>query len=73
MVYLKKFDLLDDEYWSEYPFHIFYQKGLYNIDFENITIFYGDNGSGKTTLLNIITEKLNEKRNIIERKNNFFK
>ena len=69
MIYLKKFDLLDSEDYSEYPFHIFWQKNFYNIELEDITIFYGDNGSGKTTLLNIIAEKINEKRDIIKRKN----
>ncbi len=40
-----------------YPFKIFPQKGLSEIQFSPITIFYGGNGSGKTTLLNIIAEK----------------
>lgn len=40
-----------------YPFKIFPQKGLREIAFAPITIFYGGNGSGKTTLLNIIAEK----------------
>ena len=33
------------------------QKGLSEINFAPITIFYGGNGSGKTTLLNVIAEK----------------
>jgi len=49
-----------DEY---YPFGIFNPnftgQKLNQVDFEDITIFYGGNGSGKTTLLNIISEKLN--------------
>lgn len=69
MVYLKKFELLDKEDWSGYPFHIFLEKELYNIEFDPITIFYGNNGSGKSTLLNIITETINSSQNIIERKN----
>lgn len=74
MVYLKKFELLDKEDWSGYPFHIFLEKELYNIEFEPITIFYGNNGSGKSTLLNIITETINNSRpNIIERKNKLVK
>lgn len=40
-----------------YPYKIFPQKGLREISFAPITVFYGGNGSGKTTLLNIITEK----------------
>lgn len=73
MIYLKKFDLLDYEDCSSYPFHIFWQKELFTIDFAPITIFYGNNGSGKSTLLNIITEKINSDTNIISRKNNFVK
>ena len=34
-----------------YPYKIFPQKGLSEINFAPITIFYGGNGSGKTTLL----------------------
>lgn len=40
-----------------YPFKIFPEKELEQIEFAPITIFYGGNGSGKTTLLNIIAEK----------------
>ncbi len=41
-----------------YPFKIFPQKELQEIEFAPITVFYGGNGSGKSTLLNIIAEKL---------------
>ena len=68
MLYLKKFQLLDNEDWSGYPFHIFLEKELFNIEFDPITIFYGDNGSGKSTLLNIITETINKDKKIISRK-----
>ena len=73
MLYLKKFELLDKEDYSGYPYHIFLQKELYNIEFDTITILYGNNGSGKSTLLNIITETINKRKNIIERKNNLVK
>lgn len=73
MIYLKRFDLLDKEDWSGYPFHIYLQKQLQKIEFEPITIFYGDNGSGKSTLLNIITETINAKKQIIQRKNELVK
>ena len=43
---------------SPYPYGIFPQKGLEQVDFAPITIFCGDNGSGKTTLLNIIAQCL---------------
>lgn len=68
MLYLKKFQLLDNEDWSGYPFHIFLEKEFFNIEFDPITIFYGDNGSGKSTLLNIITETINKDKKIINRK-----
>lgn len=68
MIYLKRFELLDKEDWSGYPFHIFLEKQLFNIEFEPVTIFYGDNGSGKSTLLNIITETINKDKQVISRK-----
>ena len=68
MVYLKKFELLDNEEWSGYPFHIFLEKEFFEIEFAPITIFYGDNGSGKSTLLNIITETINKDKKVISRK-----
>ena len=37
-----------------YPFGIFPLRGLCEIEFAPITIFYGGNGSGKSTLLNVI-------------------
>lgn len=39
-----------------YPYKIFPEKELEEVEFAPITIFYGGNGSGKTTLLNIIAE-----------------
>lgn len=45
-----------------YPCRIFTAKELSEVDFENITIFYGGNGSGKSTLLNLIANKLRLKR-----------
>ena len=68
LVYLKKFELLDNEDWSGYPFHIFLEKEFFNIEFDPITIFYGDNGSGKSTLLNIITETINTDKKVIDRR-----
>ena len=47
---------------NAYPFHIFPKKSLRKLEFEPITIFYGNNGSGKSTVLNIIAEKLNVHR-----------
>lgn len=75
MIYLKKFNLLNDFqedlilrkevrriFNSTYPLHLFPLKNLEEINFSDITIFYGGNGSGKTTLLNIISEKLGAMR-----------
>lgn len=42
----------------EYPYGIFPYKHLTNVEFSEITIFYGGNGSGKSTLLNLIAESL---------------
>ena len=41
-----------------YPFGIFPQKKLRNLEFDDITIFCGGNGSGKSTLLNLIARKI---------------
>lgn len=46
-----------------YPCMLFPGRGLYELDFEPITIFYGGNGSGKSTLLNVISEKFRLPRN----------
>lgn len=73
MIYLKKFELLDSEDWSAYPFHIFLEKEFFNIEFAPITIFYGDNGSGKSTLLNIITQTINKDKKVINRRKPFVK
>ena len=79
MKYLEKFTLADEEkHWRAqadiinnstpdeyYPFGLFAQKQLSQIDFEEITVFYGGNGSGKTTLLNLIAQSLNLPRNTV--------
>ena len=73
MIYLKEFNLLDKEDYSGYPFHLFLEKEFYNIQFDDVTIFYGDNGSGKSTLLNVITETINKDKKVIERKSDLVK
>ncbi|WP_418755772.1 AAA family ATPase [Eubacterium ventriosum] len=57
---------------SWYPWNIFYQRGIEDLDFESITIFYGGNGSGKTTLLNVIAQKLNLQRSTLYNRSPFF-
>ncbi len=42
-----------------YPFKIFADKGLEEVKFDTVTIFYGGNGSGKSTLINILARKMN--------------
>jgi len=48
---------------NAYPFKVFMYKQVGEIQFEPVTIFYGSNGSGKSTLLNLISEKLQVRRN----------
>lgn len=72
MVYLRQFNLVDEEkvylmddrniHNNTYPLWIFRNKELKTVDFSTITCFYGGNGSGKSTLLNIIAEKLKAQR-----------
>lgn len=74
-VYIQRFQLLSESqeynfiqnlkqtcYNSVYPYNIFPEKQLRQIEFEPITIFYGGNGSGKTTLLNLMAEKCRIRR-----------
>lgn len=51
-------NLKDTCYNGVWPYKLFPDKGLREIEFAPVTIFYGGNGSGKTTLLNIMAEKL---------------
>jgi len=85
MVYLDEFIFPDEEmefdffmsikrkcYDTFYPFKVLSRNKINRIDFEPITIFYGNNGSGKTTALNIIAEKLQLLRESIFNKSNFY-
>lgn len=85
MIYLKRFELLDEMqehglfetetrniYNSYYPIGLFSMKRFKEITFSNITIFYGGNGSGKSTLLNIISECLHSNRKEVFDKGTFF-
>lgn len=72
MIYIKKFVLPSSRTEIEviknekrtcfntfYPFKIFPEKGLNQVEFENITLLYGGNGSGKSTLINVLARKIN--------------
>ncbi len=74
-MYLRKFTLLSDNQETDlfniekrnifnqyYPLKLFPVRGLHEIEFSNITFFYGGNGSGKSTLLNIIAKTIEAKR-----------
>lgn len=69
MKYLSKFylDVAYNEFNEDfYPYNVFRDKELDEIEFNDITIFYGSNGSGKSTLLNVIIKELNKEREVIK-------
>lgn len=59
-------------YSSCYPFQIFPEKHLDELQFAPVTFLYGGNGSGKTTLLNVIAETLHLNRGTYFNKSAFF-
>ena len=59
-------------YPSFYPFGIFCERGLRELEFAPITCFYGGNGSGKTTLLNLIAETYRFRRGAPFNQTSFF-
>ena len=71
MIYLKKLilpserkelEVIENEkrtcFNTFYPYKIFPDKSLQEVDFDGITMFYGGNGSGKSTLINVIARKM---------------
>jgi predicted ATPase len=85
MIYLSSLNLLNEKdenlimmdkmkniHTSFYPLKLFSEKQFEHIEFEPITIFYGENGSGKTTLLNIISESVNASKRNIDKKGEVF-
>ena len=71
MLYLEQFNFPDAEaefdffirqkrtcYDTYYPFQILSKHRFEQMDFESVTILYGENGTGKSTALNIIAQKL---------------
>jgi len=63
---------MDVKFGSSYPYNVLSSFGLKKIDFEPITILYGNNGSGKSTVLNIIAEKAKIKRDSVYNKSGCF-
>ena len=47
-------------------------KGLQQVEFDDITLFYGGNGSGKSTLLNVIAAEIGAERMAAFNKSNFW-
>ena len=47
---------------SYYPFHVLSSRGLYEVEFSDITLITGGNGTGKNTLMNVIAQKLRLRR-----------
>ena len=75
MIYLKKLHLpsefaeikaIENEkrtcFNTFYPFKIFPEMRLGDIDFDGITMLYGGNGSGKSTLINVLAHKMRANR-----------
>lgn len=56
--YQFRLDLKRTCYNSIYPFFVLSERGLTEVEFAPVTVFYGGNGSGKTTALNVIAEAL---------------
>ena len=59
-------------YSTKYPFMLFRERDIPDLNFDDITIFYGNNGSGKSTILNVIAEKLGLKRGTAYNRSDFF-
>ena len=57
---------------SFYPFNVLSRYRLNSLDFEPVTILFGDNGCGKTTALNIIADKLKLSRKTLFNKGRFW-
>lgn len=58
---------------NAYPFHVLFHRGLFDVDFSDVTIITGGNGTGKSTLLNVIAEMLGLSRPTPYNRTDFFK
>ncbi|MDE5546252.1 MAG: hypothetical protein K2I88_02185, partial [Anaeroplasmataceae bacterium] len=63
-VYFPGFDYFTKEtcIHNYYPAKILAKLDIKEMEFSDITIFYGNNGSGKSTLLNLLAEKIKASR-----------
>lgn len=68
-MFLKKVTIPGFEYFTKktcihnyYPAKILTRLDINEMEFLDITIFYGNNGSGKSTLLNLLAEKIKTTR-----------
>ena len=59
-------------YGHPYPFKLFPEKEMRELQFAPITVFYGGNGSGKTTLLNVIAERISAVRGTFFNRSPYF-
>ena len=55
-----------------YPFDLFPFREIQKFDMSDITILYGGNGSGKSTILNVISERLDVRKNRLFNKTPYF-
>lgn len=70
--YQFRLDLKRTCYNSIYPFFVLSERGLTEVEFAPVTVFYGGNGSGKTTALNVIAEALSLPRSAPFNRSDFF-
>ena len=55
-----------------YPFDLFPFREIQKFEMSDITILYGGNGSGKSTILNVISERIDARKNKLFNKTPYF-
>lgn len=60
MIFINGFDISNNKIpnTNAYPYNVFEHKDCGHLNFDSITILYGNNASGKSTMLNTIANKL---------------
>nr|WP_315023175.1 AAA family ATPase [uncultured Aminipila sp.] len=63
MIYINGFNISNNKIpnTNAYPYNVFEHKDCGYLNFDSITILYGNNASGKSTLLNVMANKLQMK------------